>query len=160
MALRSMLFVNTASGIAWWLHVSRLQLPWVSMCCWEAAVRCRLGVILPCMCSAMCRAHSSCLTSCGLLWLLRCCCWHCCLLSLQVWDLASGTCVQTVARAHNNAITSIMMWGEVRRMEQQQALASTHQPSVPQHVLPAESAVCMQLPSLQPCPSLQPISMM
>lgn len=32
----------------------------------------------------------------------------------QVWDLAQGACVQTVARAHNNAITSIMMWSEVR----------------------------------------------
>lgn len=32
--------------------------------------------------------------------------------TLKVWDLAQGACVQTVARAHNNAITSIMMWGE------------------------------------------------
>lgn len=45
-----------------------------------------------------------------------------CLLHLQVWDLAQGACVQTVARAHNNAITSIMMWGEVRQHGHQQAI--------------------------------------
>lgn len=38
---------------------------------------------------------------------------HVCVVVDQVWDLAQGACVQTVARAHNNAITSIMMWGEV-----------------------------------------------
>ena len=32
----------------------------------------------------------------------------------QVWDLAQGACVQTVLRAHDNAITSVMGWGEVR----------------------------------------------
>eukprot|EP00879_Flechtneria_rotunda_P031099 GHRR01033944.1.p1 GENE.GHRR01033944.1~~GHRR01033944.1.p1 ORF type:complete len:378 (+),score=104.44 GHRR01033944.1:542-1675(+) len=32
--------------------------------------------------------------------------------ALKVWDLAQGLCVQTVQRAHDNAITSITGWGE------------------------------------------------
>ena len=31
----------------------------------------------------------------------------------QVWDLAQGTCVQTVVRAHDSAITSILRWESV-----------------------------------------------
>jgi hypothetical protein len=44
------------------------------------------------------------LTCFALLLLLPCC---------QVWDLAQGTCVQTVMRAHDSAITSILRWESV-----------------------------------------------
>lgn len=33
--------------------------------------------------------------------------------AVQVWDLAQGVCVQTIARAHDNAITSILRWEQV-----------------------------------------------
>ena len=32
--------------------------------------------------------------------------------TLKVWDLASGTCTQTINHAHGSAVTKILVWGE------------------------------------------------